>query len=204
MQALQIGVDLFESGVDVVHVLFLVAYLGDLVVARRAELVAWHYIFVDEILDHDVDEPAVFIVRDSATLVDVRHQDLQHLVRHFIELVHLDLELPLAGGQLFGHKALRNVPADGTEPLAVARDGVEQRDRLQQTLELLGVLAVAESVVVELGVAVGQYLAYAAARLDAHLESVLQDADGELGVAHSGDPQPEVLVHAVAASHVLH
>lgn len=139
MQALQIGVDLLECAVDVFHLVFLGAHIWHELVPAGAELLAWTYVFVDEILHHDVDEATVLVVCDSSALVDLRDQDLQHLVGNILKLVNLDLELPLAGGKLFGHESLGDVPADCAESLAVARYRVEHRYREQKTLELFGV-----------------------------------------------------------------
>lgn len=98
MQSLQVRVDLLKCAIDVFHLVFLIAYVGNEVVATCAELVAWPHVFVDEILDHDVDEAAVLVVSDSSTVIDLGHEDLQHLVGDVLELVHVDLELPLACG----------------------------------------------------------------------------------------------------------
>ena len=74
---------------------------------------------------------------------------------------------------------------------------MEQAEAEEQRLELIGLFALAELLVVQVVVGAVEVRAQAGGRLHGHFDAVLQHGNGELRRGHAGQPQAEVAVHVL-------
>mmetsp|Transcript_22137 Transcript_22137/g.48342 ORF Transcript_22137/g.48342 Transcript_22137/m.48342 type:complete len:214 (+) Transcript_22137:1762-2403(+) len=137
-------------------------------------------------------------VRDLASVVALPCRVAERVIRDLGVLVQEHLELPHADAQVILVELIRNVPANRAELAPLLHDGVEEGQAEQQLAELL----VLHAALKELGVADGvrgvgaqQTGTQALGRLVCHLDTVLEDGDGEDGAGVGGQPQPEVAIH---------
>jgi hypothetical protein len=99
-----------------------------------------------------IDETHVFIVSDSASVVDFGSQIVQDFVRYFVVLIEEHFELSLANSEVFHGEFVGNVPADWAELSSVLNDCVEEAKSEQKFFEFVGFSAVVQDVIVHTSV----------------------------------------------------
>lgn len=87
-------------------------------------------------------QPHVFVVSDSASVVDLRPQVVDHLVWDLLVVVQQALELPSADSKVFIRELIWDVPANGPELSALLDNSVEQRETKKELTEVFRFLAV--------------------------------------------------------------
>ena len=87
-----------------------------------------------------------------------------------------------------------DVPADRAELASLENQRVEERDRVQQLLERLGLIRAAVVLLRDVEECAREVRLHALRRLVRDLDAVLQDRHRELVARHGGEPQPELLV----------
>jgi hypothetical protein len=169
--------------------------LGDFVHSLVVErLVGFsHHVRVQESVHKGLDEPLVFVVGDSSTLVDDRGQSSDHGVLEVFLVVDHHLKLILSHLQIGVREVLsRGGPADRAELLSVNKQRVEDRTTEEHGLEQSRVFTRIHPLISELGLGVEHHLLDIAGRLYGQLNTLLQYRNGEVRHGGSGQEQPEV------------
>lgn len=114
-----------------------------LVVSLHQELVVVLQRFRTDVdAENALDQPHVFVVSDSASIVDLRPQVVDHLVWDLLVVVQQALELPSTDCQVFVCELIWDVPANGPKLSALLDNSVEQRETKKELTEVFRLLAV--------------------------------------------------------------
>lgn len=92
--------------------------------------------------DDVLDEFFVLIIGDTTTIVDLRHQEVHHFVRHQHIFVQKHLQLLLRDLKIFVGEVVLNVPTNWTEFSSIQNNGVEETQREEEFLVNFGFFAV--------------------------------------------------------------
>mmetsp|Transcript_14881 Transcript_14881/g.35930 ORF Transcript_14881/g.35930 Transcript_14881/m.35930 type:complete len:525 (+) Transcript_14881:305-1879(+) len=176
-----------------------VAVGADVHAGGRVAVRLGHHPLGDVVEQQVVHQPPVLVVRHAPAVVALAHQVHQRLERHRDVLVGARLveehaQLPQGDLQIRVVEPVRDVPAQGSELLALLHKGVEERQAHEQLLELAGAAASLEEVGVVDGVveeALHHVGAHALGRLVGHLDAVLEHRHGEVLGRVRREPQPE-------------
>lgn len=139
-----------RKALDVVDVGLQVACFDGLINSTFGELIAIsHDIGVHIVLQNGFDQPDIFVVCDSSSVVDLCAQEVDDLVGNNIIVVQQHFQLSLADGHILIGEFVGDIPADGSEFSAILNDSVEQAEAEKKFLELRRFLAVFEFVIRE-------------------------------------------------------
>lgn len=148
--------------------------------ARLRELMAnFESLGIKVHFDDSCDETYILVISDSTSIVDLRSQEVQNLIRDFLIFVQKHAKLLLAHHQILIGKLVSDVPADGTKFTTVLHDGVEKTEAEQQFLEFLCFFALVELLFIHVFVCTKQVVSETLGRLQRHLNTVLKDGNGE-------------------------
>lgn len=78
--------------------------------------------------DNAEDESSINVISDTASIVNLSHKEVKHLVWHFIEVIEENLKLLFAHTVIFVGKGVRDIPADTTELSSILHDSVEETE----------------------------------------------------------------------------
>jgi len=78
--------------------------------------------------DNAEDESSINVISDTASIVNLSHKEVKHLVWHFIEVIKENFKLLFAHTVIFVGKGVRDVPADTTELSSILHDSVEETE----------------------------------------------------------------------------
>jgi hypothetical protein len=134
---------------------------------------------------------------DSAAIVDVVGEEVQHSEGHIVILIQEHGQLALADAHVALIEVIGPVPAQRPIALALLDDCMEEGQAKEQLAEGSRLVSAAQDLIIELVEGVPQVGLEALGGLIGHLDAALQDADREGGRGHAGEPPPEVPVQLV-------
>jgi len=130
-----LGIWVQRHRADVIHVVFLVARGQRVVDSRFRELAALDQnLRVDVALEDALDQADVLALSNSATVVDLSTEHVQHCEGNLIISLDELLQLSAANNEILIGKGVRNVPADRTELTAILHNSVEEAEAEQEFL----------------------------------------------------------------------
>lgn len=94
-----------------------------------------------EVLQENQDQPSVFGVRDSSSVVGLRDHIVQSFPRNFFVLVQEHLELRIADREVCEREFVGDVPPQRAEDSALQDQRVEEREPEEQLFPLVGLVA---------------------------------------------------------------
>eukprot|EP00906_Rhabdomonas_costata_P038486 RCo054288 len=184
---------------DVLAVFHDLLVLGDAVAVVVRELWSQDFRGHDDISE-GLEEDAVLVVRDAATVLDLADHVLDRVVVHGLPLLgvipdrgEMVLHELHAGAPVTEVVLVRDAPSDGSELPALLHNGVQEAHREQQGPPL-HTAEVVKEVLGHPAVAPQHPCAHPLRRLIGELQADLQKADREQWVGLRGQPQPALLV----------
>mmetsp|Transcript_53888 Transcript_53888/g.129849 ORF Transcript_53888/g.129849 Transcript_53888/m.129849 type:complete len:420 (+) Transcript_53888:262-1521(+) len=102
---------------------------------RRELVTRLHGLRTEVVQEDNVNCTKILVVRHSPAIIDVRGEEVQHLVGHLIVVVEEDLKLLARDFQVRLVELVRHVPSQRPKLLALLHIGVEERKSEEQLLE---------------------------------------------------------------------
>ena len=97
--------------------------------SRLGKLAAYlNNVGIEVDLDDGGDQSYIFIVCDSASVVNFCSQKVEYFVGYFLVLIKQHFELFLADHKIFVGELVSDVPTDGSEFTPILHNGVEEAE----------------------------------------------------------------------------
>mmetsp|Transcript_95206 Transcript_95206/g.254550 ORF Transcript_95206/g.254550 Transcript_95206/m.254550 type:complete len:328 (-) Transcript_95206:225-1208(-) len=134
-------------------------------------------------------------IGDPAPIVALRHHVVQRGPLSLLEVFQEHLELLGADVAVWLGEGVADVPPQGAKLAPLQDQGVEESEAEEELLEDLGLSAALVPLRLKPQVRPDHHRLQPLRRLHRHLDTVLQDADGEIRVRQCSEPQPEERRH---------
>lgn len=120
------------ESLDILNIILLLSRLNGLVqTTLRVSVSNSEDIFVQICLKNSSYQSLILIVSDSASIIDLGTDIVEHFVRHLFVVLNEDSQLLPANSQVFVHECILNVPSDWSELSSVLHNGVEEAETKQ-------------------------------------------------------------------------
>ena len=135
MQTEGLGLRIERKSLDVIQIILLVAGCERVVETTSREWVSLDEdVAVDVAPQDGLNQTDILLLCDSATVVDLGSEHVEHLVGYLVVCFHELLQLASADDQIFVGEGVGDIPADGTELSSVLDDGVEEAEAEEDLL----------------------------------------------------------------------
>mmetsp|Transcript_42958 Transcript_42958/g.91569 ORF Transcript_42958/g.91569 Transcript_42958/m.91569 type:complete len:215 (-) Transcript_42958:3224-3868(-) len=151
----------------------------------------WAYVSGEDRADQEL----VLVIGHTSTIIDLSAQEIQNRVRGFLVLVDKQHQLLSAHLQVFGGKAVCDIPSDWPELPPVLHHRVEEAEAKEEHLESLGLIRLREHLVRQLREGAQEICTQTRRRFIRHLHPVLQHLHREGCRWHRCEPEAEVVGH---------